>query len=93
MEIQGYNFEGPYSTSTNFNAVAGVYLITTSSNKIIDVGETDNLKERIPNHERRQCWENNDATSLWFHHESNRENRLSKEKKIRLYYDPVCGID
>lgn len=89
---EGYTFNGPFSVNTNFNAVAGIYLITTLQGIIVDVGETENLKERIPNHERRNCWTRNSGVNLYFHYESNQQQRLAKEKLFRTKSNPACGI-
>jgi hypothetical protein len=89
---EGYKFEGPFSISEEFNAVAGIYLITNATGVIIDVGETENLKVRIPSHERRDCWEKNGGIKLYFHFETNEQGRLKKEKDFREKSNPVCGV-
>lgn len=92
-KVLGHDFVGPYPlTVTDFNNVAGIYLITTSDGNVVDVGETDNLKERIPNHERESCWNRNSGINLWFHFDNNRDQRLLKEKMLRTNFSPVCGI-
>lgn len=92
-KVLGYDFVGPYSiTTTSFNSVAGIYLIATSGGNIVDIGETDNLKERIPNHERKDCWNRNSGVNLWFHFEGDSDQRLIKEKMLRNNYSPTCGI-
>lgn len=88
----GYIFNGPFSIDGSFREVAGIYLITNSNGNIVDVGETDNLKNRIPNHERRSCWARNNGIKLYFHHENNQEQRLAKEKLLRAKSDPACGV-
>ena len=92
MVILNKKFDGPHHTGINFNTVAGVYVITTIGRKIVDVGETDNLKERIPSHDRKPCWTRNMANMLYFYHESRSDERLKIEKQIRDTYNPVCGV-
>ena len=91
INYQGYIFNGPFSINTSFNEVAGIYLITNSNGTIIDVGETENLKERIPGHERKDCWTRNSGVNLYFHHENNSDKRLEKEKFFRNKSNPACG--
>ena len=91
ITYKGYTFKGPFSVSTSFNEVARIYLITNSNKNIVDVGETENLKERIPNHERYNCWTKNGGINLYFHHENNESQRLAKEKLFRSKSNPVCG--
>jgi len=92
ITYEGYVFNGPFSINTDFNTVAGIYLITTSQGTIVDVGETENLKERVPNHERRNCWSRNNAVNLYFHHETSQQQRLVKEKFLRTKSNPACGV-
>jgi len=92
VTYEGYTFYGPFSVNISFKAVAGIYLITNSQGTIVDVGETENLKERIPNHERRDCWSKNNGVNLYFHYEANQQQRLSKEKQFRVKSNPACGV-
>lgn len=93
INILGYEFSGPYSIDGDFNKVAGIYIITSDSNAQhkIDIGETENLGERIPNHERRNCWTRHNGVYLWFHFENDETSRLKKEKELRDHFDPICG--
>lgn len=88
---EGYTFNGPFSINASFSEAAGIYLITNSNGNIVDVGETENLKERISNHERHNCWTKNGGINLYFHHENNESQRLAKEKLFRSKSNPVCG--
>ena len=91
--VEGSIYDGPYQiNNTLFNEVAGVYLIVDINGSIIDVGETENLKDRIPSHERSLCWNRQGGVNLWFHHEPNQSQRLYKEKHIRDTFQPVCGV-
>ncbi len=92
LNVLGYQFDGPYSVNEDFNNVAGVYIITTPNAVIVDVGETENLKDRIPGHERRQCWIKNGGTIFYFHREVHSQNRLAIESLIRNKYNPACGV-
>lgn len=91
--VEGNTYNGPWAISNNiFNEVAGVYLIVDTNGTIVDVGETENLKGLIPNHERSACWSRNAGFNLWFHHETNQAMRLAKEKRIRNAFQSVCGV-
>jgi len=49
--VNGYTFDGPYPLSTTlFNNVPGVYLVSDLRGAYIDVGETDSLKNRLSSH-------------------------------------------
>ncbi len=92
LNILNNTFKGPFELRTHFNNVAGIYVITTIGNKIIDVGETDNLQERISGHERKSCWTTNMGCKLFFYQEKREVQRLEIEKQIRNAYNPICGI-
>src|SRR5258706_5474206 len=90
MNLLDYSFEGPFSIDTAFNAVAGIYLILTPKrNQVVDVGQTDNLGQRIPSHERKDSWKRCGGSELWFHRESVTDTRLVKEARLRKTYDPL----
>lgn len=90
--INGYTFE-TYSLNIGFNDVPGVYVIYTSQ-KWLDVGETDKLGQRIPSHERRNCWINNAGSlpiSLAFLYVESQNQRLNIEASLRNSLNPTCG--
>ena len=53
--IQGYQFEGPFTTTSTIKKSSGVYVILCDETTI-DVGESDDLKYRLDNHDREDCW-------------------------------------
>jgi len=94
INIEGYQFQGPYYHTRRFNRDFGcVYLILNSRNQVVDVGETENANSRLPNHDRKQCWYNNGATEagLYILINSDQNFRLLLEKLIRDKYRPLCG--
>lgn len=91
--ILGIQFESYPLETTNFNEVSGVYVISTSQ-KWIDVGETDKLASRLANHERIPCWKrNSNSLTLWvnFKQIGNQQERLDLETKLRNSLNPTCG--
>ncbi len=93
MNIGGYEFIGPYTLNTNFRDVGAVYVIK-SSNDVLDVGQTDNLGERLPDHDRKDCWlenANEQDIDIYIHTDNSEESRLSKESQLRNTLNPSCG--
>lgn len=98
MQLLGYNFEQPYVLrTTSFNNVAAVYVVYTvigGRTVWLDAGETDKLGERIPNHERRECWGRNSQGNeiyiavMQVHDEFSRRN-IESDLRNRLL--PICG--
>lgn len=97
VNIEGYSFSGPHSIDATFKPLAGVYIIYTAdytSKKWLDVGETDNLANRISSHERRLCWKRNAEDlkiNLAFLQINNEQRRLTVEAKLRKKLNPICG--
>jgi len=92
VNISGYTFES-YPINTDFNDVPGVYAIYTSQSWL-DVGETDKLGQRIPSHERRNCWINNaggQPINLAFLYVGSQTQRFSIESNLRTALNPTCG--
>ena len=92
VNINSYTFE-VYPLNTSFNDVPGIYVICTSQ-KWLDVGETDKLGQRIPSHERRNCWINNAGglpINLAFLYVESQDQRLNIEVSLRNSLNPTCG--
>lgn len=93
MNLNGYNFNGPYDfANDNFNEIAGIYVII-SQNKLIYVGITNNLKERMSGHHKENCWRRNILTTncLYWLGENNEKLRSQIEIDIINKYNPVCN--
>jgi predicted GIY-YIG superfamily endonuclease len=93
MNICGYIFSGPYNPDDRFSvSISAVYVIY-DGNKVLDIGQTDDLNDRLSNHERKDCWERNKTgrIDLYFLPESDQQKRLFIEKYIRTVLNPVCG--
>ena len=94
INIEGYQFQGPYYHTRRFDRDFGcVYIILNERNQVVDVGETGDVNARLPNHDRKQCWYNNGATEagLYILINNDQNFRLLLEKLIRDKYRPLCG--
>ncbi|MGU9963634.1 MAG: hypothetical protein ACNYPD_05940 [Candidatus Halichondribacter symbioticus] len=96
ITFSGYEFEGPFNSTSNLKDQSGVYLILkdVGGNKFeaIYVGESEKVKLRIENnHERTNCWKNNNFTHFAAHYVTGENNRRSIETKIRQDYNPTCN--
>lgn len=74
--FKGIPFKGQFSLKSKFKSEPGVYIIADRRNKIADIGETENLRERIAI--KRKL-----GKHLWFYKESNPKNRI-KVKNFML---------
>ncbi|MBE0428219.1 MAG: GIY-YIG nuclease family protein [Nitrospirae bacterium] len=97
IEISEYQFAGPYTSISDLQRKAGVYVIlcrrTDGKYYVIDVGQAINVKERIENHNRKSCWTRNcDGTlSVAVFYTQYESERTRIEKIIRNTYNPPCG--
>ena len=94
MNINGNVFSGPYSPFKGFDSViAAVYAILDSRNTVIDVGQSEDLNNRFPNHQRENCWRTHGIGDLGLYilRENSEQNRLRIESGIRQRYNPLCG--
>ena len=94
--IAGYTFGGPYSSSSVLYSEPGVYVIyckTNDSYSVLDVGESENMNERVKNHDRKDCWEKNCKDTIVYAEmkEADEDKRRAIEKTIRDKTDPPCG--
>lgn len=99
LTLNGTNYvaEGPYGNENDLKEKSGVYIITTKNvsgtHKVIDVGESENIKERISNHDREHCWNKNQNVGLFASAiYCNEPQRMKIESELRDIYTPVCGI-
>ena len=96
ITVHGYDFDGPLKSTSGLQSKAGVYIIycPTSDGKYkrLDVGESEDVRDRIENHDRERCWKRNcDSVMYAAYYESSAEKRRSIEAKIRDDYKLPCG--
>lgn len=99
IELAGYKFRGPYTSTDNLEDRAGVYAILcpTAQNryKVIDVGESHEVKTRVETHDRKGCWERHCSSTIkyavYYTPHMQQPGRKEIEQEIRNRYDPPCG--
>jgi len=96
FERWGSNFEGAFTSPSNLRNVAGVYVIWCKigdSWKVLDVGESGEVRERVVNHDRADCWEEHCSGTIYYAaaYIDDENVRLILESKIRQETNPPCG--
>lgn len=100
ITISGYEFAGPYNSTSSLEDRGGVYAILgqNAANKytLIDVGESATVKTRVENHDRKPCWQrNSNGRGLYYtvHYTDGAQQagRQAIEQKIRQEHNPPCG--
>lgn len=100
IEISGYSFEGPYTNTGYLKNEQGVYAILDKQPSgtwtVIDVGESEDVKDRVENHDRKDCWERNRQGTLGvavlYTRGWTSSQRRILEERIREAFSPACGV-
>ncbi len=95
MTISKYKFEGPFTSTEKLKDESGVYIIHCMKDdnyKRIDVGESEEVKTRVENHDRKDCWEKECKETItysaYYCDEKTRENI---EQELRSEFELPCG--
>ncbi len=100
IQIGNHQFEGPFASTDRLQDRSGVYAILDRRNDgkyyVIDCGESQAVKTRVENHDRRTCWIRNSAGTLTaavcYTPNLQQAGRMQVEQAIRQQCDPVPSI-
>jgi len=92
---------GPYpiEQADKLKNEPGVYVIlcqdsSSSRRRVIDVGQSDDVRKRVTNHDRKDCWRKHcrqESLKVAATYIEDEQERLDLEKKIRQRRKPPCG--
>jgi hypothetical protein len=96
IKIGNYNFEGPYSNEWQLKDQSGVYAILggngSESWKVVDIGESEQLRTRVAGHDRSDSWKRQrHATLACAALYCSAQDRMRVEKELRGQFNPPCG--
>jgi hypothetical protein len=98
IEIDGIQFEGPYTDINRLEDRSGVYAILdqrTDKTILLDAGESSEVRSRISNHDRKSCWNSHSqgtvSVAVIYTPNLQQTGRKELEQKIRNKYNPTCG--
>ena len=97
ITIGKYNFEGPFTSTNDLRKQSGVYAIlgrNTDSEtwKVVDVGESGDVQERVASHDRADCWKRQGYRLLTVAaYYCGERDRTRIEQELRAQYNPPCG--
>lgn len=96
--IGGYTFQGWYNFVSTLSTNSGIYAIGCEKDekvKVIDVGEAGDIQDRVENHDRKDCWNDECDDELRYAQYltpgKTKSEREEIEKDIRKKEDPPCG--
>lgn len=94
----GYTFEGAFTAPGKLEARSGVYVIwckTGENWKVIDVGESHDVRARVLGHDRKDCWKEKCSGTLYYSAtytpNLQQPGRKQVEQAIRGKANPACG--
>lgn len=98
VTICGHSFEA-VDDPADLRDTSGVYSVLddrgTNTWKVLDVGESSEIRTRVQNHDRAGCWERHRLGRLWYAAKympySTAVERRLIEKQIRDATNPPCG--
>jgi len=99
FKVAGYSFMGSYPIDeiSDVKDWPGLYAVLCRRNNkhyIMDVGETDNLRSKLEENDRREMWEENCSGDLVvgvkYTMEVHQAERARIEHKIRRRHNPPC---
>lgn len=99
IRIGQYEFDGPVYNTASLRRVAGVYAVLDDregSYHVLDIGESESIRDRIEDHDRETCWRRNRRGRMCFAAlylpQSTTELRRRIESQLRQQFTPTCGI-
>ena len=99
IKIGRFEFIGPFQSTNPLEDRSGVYAILcptrTSNWNLVDVGESAQVKTRVDNHDRKDCWQINCNTTLsvavLYTPGLQQTGRRKIEQEIRNQFNRLCG--
>jgi len=98
ITIGNYKFDGPYTDTDNLENKSGVYAILSSDNgkyNVIDIGESSDVRDRVENHDRKECWFRNCSgeieIAVLYTPNQQQSGRMQIEQELRKKFNPPCG--
>jgi hypothetical protein len=98
FERWSYEFDGAYTSPDRLRSELGVYVIWCKDRDkwtVLDVGESDNVKDRVSDHDRADCWAEHCTGTIYYsaHYMplSDEDERRRVEQEIRKLTNPPCG--
>ena len=89
-------FEGPFADTFSLKNLPGIYVILGNNGgdnwEVVDVGESDDVRRRVENHDRKKDWQQQKLATLAVAALYTRGERRELEQEIRNFYIPLCGV-
>ncbi len=98
LSVGRYQFQGPYKSTDQLENRSGVYVIVCANGngyEPVDCGESANVRSRVDNHDRADCWTRNSRgmlmVAVYYTPHLQSSGRVAIEQEIRREYAFPCG--
>ena len=97
IRLKGYTADGLYGNADGLKNASGVYVILGRNGdaetwKVVDVGESSDVNNRVATHDRSDCWKRRGyrtyGVAVIY---CNAAQRMQIERELRNQFDPPCG--
>jgi len=94
---EGLLWEGVFSEAESLDHRAGVYVVWCQAGdswKVLDVGDAEDIRQRIEGHDRKDCWRRNCSGTIRYaayYATAGADAQRAIEARIRAKYSPPCG--
>lgn len=97
ITVGQWTFDGPHLSADGLRAQSGVYAVLgrrapTEQWTVVDIGESQDVQDRIRYHDRAPCWRSQgypalSVAALY----CNGRDRMTVESTLRGQFNPPCG--
>ncbi len=96
INLKSYPFDGPFQSTDSLHHHSGVYAIlgkhpTDAQYRVIDIGESQNVRQRVGAHDRAPCWRGHEMPLFAAAFYCDEATRTRVEQELRAWYQPPCG--
>lgn len=96
INLGSYSFDGPFPNTGALYSQSGVYAIlgkrpTDTQYRVLDIGESHNVRTRVENHDRTPCWQGHKLPLFVAAFYCNEAARTKIEQELRARFNPPCG--
>lgn len=97
IQLKFYSFDGPFDHTGALQFKSGVYAIlgkrpTDAQYRVLDIGESHSVRERVQNHDRAPCWSRQQLPLFVAVYYCDEPTRMKVEQDLRAHYQPACGL-
>lgn len=95
IKIGNDTFEGPFNYSSSLKSQSGVYAVLCgTSHRVIDIGESENVRDRVEKHDRKSCWKDKCSSTISYavlYCGEQERMRIERELRRLLGNENLCG--